>query len=48
LLALGIGPVVLNTLTGDVARRLAAVSSLLDVEGADATARFRFPAQGWN
>jgi HD-like signal output (HDOD) protein len=46
--ALGIGPVVLNTLAGDVARRLAAVSSLLDVGGDNLISRHQFPAQGWN
>lgn len=43
--ALGIGPAVLQALAGDVARRLAAVSSLLDVSDIDLPSGQQFPAR---
>ena len=44
---LGLGHPFLNTLVGDVTRRLAELSSLLDIGGDSAPTRHRFPAQSW-
>ena len=47
LMPLGITPATLNTLAGDVTRRLAAVSSLLSVGDQPDLGRHLFPAQNW-
>ncbi len=47
LLPLGLNPAALHGLAGDVTRRLAAVSSLLDAGQAPGVERHRFPAQRW-
>lgn len=44
---LGLTSPSLHTIAGDVARKLAAVSSLLDVDVADVVGRHRFPGQNW-
>lgn len=48
LLPLGLSPATLNVMAGDVTRRLATVSSLLEMSGSGAPfERHRFPAQTW-
>ncbi|MES2697555.1 MAG: HDOD domain-containing protein [Verrucomicrobiota bacterium] len=44
---LGLTPTILNGVAGDVVRKLAAVSSLLDVDADDVVGRHRFPGQSW-
>lgn len=44
---LGFGPAALHGIAGDVMRKLAAVSSLLDVNNAATVERHRFPAHSW-
>jgi HD-like signal output (HDOD) protein len=44
---IGLSPAALNTLVGDVTRRLAAVSSLLDSGAKNSFERHRFPGQSW-